>query len=566
MAWFVKDLARYESERQAVADLAPTENWLFPIRWRVDNELRLMFEADIVINDKRFPVFLRYPVTYPFSPPSVARRGEGPRWTSHQFLDGELCTEYGPDNWTPDMTGAMVLESAHRLLVGETPVGDEPALGVPSRHFDTVGQQTRFEIWRLVVTKRLQETCVSLPVGIASNATAAINFRGSALIYLVTKVSLPGDAEPTDLGLPAETGEFAFERPAFFYRLADEADWPDTSTKAAVLDFIRPFGADENVQLVVFLRKHETRCVRTYGEQDTQDVAVLLEGDDGPRQSNDHAQLADRSVALIGCGSMGSKIGAMLARAGVRSFVLIDDDLMMPGNIIRNENDWREVGLHKANALSARIKFINPTAIVRMWRTRIGGQESNSQAEAILKAIGGCDLVLDATADPRVLNVLASLVDAYEKPLIFAEVFGGGIGGLMARCRPGVDLPPQYARRAIENWFYEKGCKPEPPRRNYETGELENPLIADDADVSAIAAHASRFALDILLRRDPSHYPVSAYAIGLAPGLVFSQPFETCPIDIPNTLPVTEKLKLSAEDEEKSFTSIMDMIAAGLEK
>lgn len=566
MTWFVKDLARYESERQAVSDLAPTESWLSPIRWRVDNELRLVFEADIVVNEKYFPVSLRYPVTYPFSPPSVTRRAEGPRWTSHQFMDGELCTEYGPDNWTPDMTGAIVLESAHRLLSSETPVGDTPAPGVPSRHFDTLGQRTRHDIWRLVVTKRLRQIFDGLSVGAVCTATAALNFRGKSLIYLVTKIKLSGDVDPTDLGLPAESAELALERPTFVHRLADDANWPDTTNKTGLLNFMRPLGCDDNVAVIILLRGSDIRCVRTYDDETIQEVTTFAEINDGPRQSGDHSQLANRSVALIGCGSMGSKIAAMLTRAGVGSFVLIDDDIMMPGNIVRNEHDWREVGMHKANALSARIKLINPAALVRMWRTRIGGQESNSQAEAILKAIGGCDLVLDATADPRVLNVLAGVVDAYEKSLIFAEVFGGGIGGLMARCRPGVDLPPQYARRAIENWFYDKGCKLEPPRRNYETGELENPLIADDADVSTIAAHTTRFALDLLLERNPSHYPVSAYAIGLAPGLIFSQPFETSPIEIPNNMPPVERPQLSDAEAQKSFQSIMEMVASGFEK
>lgn len=116
---------------------------------------------------------------------------------------------------------------------------------------------------------------------------------------------------------------------------------------------------------------------------------------------------------------------------------------------------------------------------------------------------------------------------------MWAEVFAGGIGGLIARCRHGIEPSPQHMRWAIENWFGERGSSPPVrERRSYETDSDGAPLIADDADVSVIAAHAARFAIDTLIQREPSSFPNSVYAIGLAAGLVFTQPFETYPIGV----------------------------------
>jgi hypothetical protein len=56
------------------------------------------------------------------------------------------------------------------------------------------------------------------------------------------------------------------------------------------------------------------------------------------------------------------------------------------------------------------------------------------------------------------------------------------------------------------------------------------PLVADDADVTVIAGHASRLAIDTLIRPEASLFPYPAYAIGLANAWIFSAPYDTWPI------------------------------------
>ena len=57
-------------------------------------------------------------------------------------------------------------------------------------------------------------------------------------------------------------------------------------------------------------------------------------------------------------------------------------------------------------------------------------------------------------------------------------------------------------------------------------------MLADDADVGVIAAHASRFVIDLLARPEGSIFPFSAYVIGLSSEWLFDQPFDTRPIDL----------------------------------
>ena len=53
------------------------------------------------------------------------------------------------------------------------------------------------------------------------------------------------------------------------------------------------------------------------------------------RLSEEAQRLANVRVGIVGLGSMGSKIAVSLARSGVRRFLLVDDDYLAPGNMVR---------------------------------------------------------------------------------------------------------------------------------------------------------------------------------------------------------------------------------------
>jgi hypothetical protein len=239
-----------------------------------------------------------------------------------------------------------------------------------------------------------------------------------------------------------------------------------------------------------------------------------------------------------------------LARSGAGKALLVDDDLLLSDNLVRHDLDWRDVGVHKVDAVARRMQLVNPAIETEFWKARIGGQTSAASAESILYDLGECDVIIDATANPNVLNLLSALGTAKSKPIVWGEVFAGGIGGLVARFRPGIEPPPQYMRRAIENWFGDQNAPPVRAGRSYATGDDGPPLIADDADVSVIAGHVARFAID-LLTREASIFPNSVYAIGLGIGSVFTQPFDTRPIEVGP--PPAEALQESlTEDERKA--------------
>ena len=93
-------------------------------------------------------------------------------------------------------------------------------------------------------------------------------------------------------------------------------------------------------------------------------------------------------------------------------------------------------------------------------------------------------------------------------------------------------------------------------------GAGDAPAIADDADVTAIAANASRLAIDTLLGLEISEFPYAVYLIGLRKAWIFESPFETYPIDV--GLPVAREAPqtLTPEEVKAEFLKIFQLFKA----
>ncbi len=72
--------------------------------------------------------------------------------------------------------------------------------------------------------------------------------------------------------------------------------------------------------------------------------------------------------------------------------------------MVRNELDWRSMGQHKVDGVQDRILEVAPTCVVEPRRVALGGQESAAATAIALEKLGECDLIIDATADPRAFN------------------------------------------------------------------------------------------------------------------------------------------------------------------
>ena len=531
MIWYLLDLHRFKREREAIEALAAaSDGHIIVLGVRFDG-LRLVFDVDIECPAGTRGVLLRYPNQFPDLPPSVFPRG-GEHWSGHQYgRGGELCLEYGPDNWHPDVSGAMMIESAQRLFRTEAPV--EGLRGVvASRHATSLGQDLRSRFLRIVVTNSLRDHIATAACVEALQGKCVMSPGQKSAVFAITSLALADGAEWADESIPTELKRQSPQNGVLLFRLPPGHALPVSTTAQ---EFFAEAGiaaaVPSGVTLIVLVRDQgiHAYCLWTDGTVDP--IAVIPPSERVARMDEGHRALGARRVAIVGCGSLGSKVALALARSGVRSFHLVDDDIFLPENLVRHDLDWRDVGAHKSHAVAARLQLIDAAVQCQVSTRRLGGQEASGGIETLIEALAECDLIVDATADPKVFGYLGAAVRTGKKPLVWAEVFGGGFGGLVARSRPGLDPDPASARAIIEAWCRERG-RPTERARDYAGGTEGRPLIADDADVSVMAAHTARFAIDVLIPRLPSWFPRSAYMIGLARGWVFEDPFETFPIDL----------------------------------
>jgi hypothetical protein len=99
-----------------------------------------------------------------------------------------------------------------------------------------------------------------------------------------------------------------------------------------------------------------------------------------------------RTVAIIGCGSLGSAIARVLAQSGVANFILVDADGLSSANISRHTLGMRHVGKNKANATAEMICEDFPH--VKMTKSYAKRFESLSLRE--LAVLSSVDLIVSA--------------------------------------------------------------------------------------------------------------------------------------------------------------------------
>jgi len=577
LPWFLREPERLKRERTGIENLSRSADWLIGAEWLLDGDLCL--DSVIQAHGYNYTIRVTFPSLYPEVPLVVRPRNMESRVSGHQYggADGPLCLEWGPDNWHQDVTAVQMLESAHKLFEIENPIGqkERPEMPVvaPSRHHLTIGQELRGEMFRWYASEGFQ----GFLVGQAKNAVGSFRFslrilgdRWLVLVHEATPIdgekwkdpTIPEDLpdagplnlntgiwfktnlDPNEIGKPERLADLQ-------YLLQDQ-----NATQLLATDGTSPISgfqgsltgaliSDRLGKLHLFTI-HSGKTVIGFSQVSSEQTCTHS-------RSPDSVHLGNKSVGIFGLGSAGSKLAISLARMGVRQFYLVDHDVLLPENLQRHALDWQSVAEHKADAVATALRHIATNVHVDVSRVHLMGQESSAANNGALDRLSGCDLLVDATADSRVFNLLAAVAKTATKPMVWLEIFAGGIGGLVARSRPGQDRCPQDMRLA-----YLQYCSEHPDPSFHVVSEnytVEMPdgkaLTASDADVALIAHHAARFVADCFTSPDQSKFPYSMYLIGMQTAWVFEAPFATIPISteaLPLVQPQPSDDEISAEN------------------
>ena len=111
-------------------------------------------------------------------------------------------------------------------------------------------------------------------------------------------------------------------------------------------------------------------------------------------------------IAAIGTGALGSQVAMNLARGGFGTWVVIDDDRMLPHNAARHALDGRFIGYNKAEAIaySANSLVDSETLFTPIVADVL---EPGDKAVEVKKAMDEASLILDMSASVTVARLLA---------------------------------------------------------------------------------------------------------------------------------------------------------------
>ena len=541
MIWWLTHNKRLNSEKAKLAEIDETSDWLTINHWYANKEFSMCADFEVNHYGEVYQFEIIYPSVFPDAPPMIFTKDKK-RVSGHQYgAEGELCLEHRPDNWNPLLTGADMVTSCYKLIRDEHPSKDT-IVHAQSAHTVSLGRDLRSANLRFLLTSTDIKTLDSM---VESNPESMQILQRSDSLPFIASLSYIGSEDTPIWVSDLVVSEGMSNKDGIVVRVPKVGkENLKLSELCAILDSaglteMRKdlIDKDENAWLLIG-DDSDWRLFWIYGENNDRKILhykTVLIPEKVQRLPPKFRVLIDKKVGVVGCGSIGSKIAASLSRSGVGNLMLVDADVFFPGNICRNELTLDDIGVHKASALKDRLLRINPKCDVKTLRISLGGQESSSTMTVALEALKDCDLVIDASADPTAFNMIASVSCRSKVPMVWCQLFVGGVGGFIARARPNLDPTPQAIRNQIEVWCEDQNVEwlGEEGSIDYEYRDGERkPFIADDSEVAVIAAHATRFATDILTGPGASIFPASAYLIGLSAQWIFDQPFDTAPIEL----------------------------------
>ncbi len=218
-----------------------------------------------------------------------------------------------------------------------------------------------------------------------------------------------------------------------------------------------------------------------------------------------------KTVAIWGCGALGSLIAEHLVRAGVTRLKLYDNKRVHPGILVRQNFVEQDINDDKAVALKRRLDAIASQIIVTPHIEDIIRDTLNNPNWQ-----DGIDVVIDTTASLRVRSKLESVLKKQNRHVPIAAMMISGLVryGAMVLAPVGYSGGPLDAYRRLGlaaknrtwlvNWvdaFW--GAREEEPMRQPEPGCSDPTFVGSHADISGLAARMlNRVAAELALNQE----------------------------------------------------------------
>ena len=160
--------------------------------------------------------------------------------------------------------------------------------------------------------------------------------------------------------------------------------------------------------------------------------------------SKEEKDLSQLRVAVLGVGAVGSVLARSLSKLGLAHLLLVDKERLEPGNLVRHEGMAFQVEHHKASAMAA---ILTPTQGEDPEGLDL---DAVSNWPAVLDRIEGYDLVIDATGNNGVHELLSASPQLRDAALAWCYIKPGPDFGLLALRPSGSPLTLTEAEELLE--------------------------------------------------------------------------------------------------------------------
>ena len=158
--------------------------------------------------------------------------------------------------------------------------------------------------------------------------------------------------------------------------------------------------------------------------------------------------VAGKDVLIIGAGALGAPLARLFVRAGIRSLVIMDSDILQIGNITRHPLDTDHLSLPKADSIAAELRHISPHLRVQS----IPSAFPNLSEDQVIR-IRQCDLVIDCSAEDSVLPALERFDWNSPKTKIISLSLGMEAKRLFCYASDATSFSETQFRESIAPWL-----------------------------------------------------------------------------------------------------------------
>lgn len=144
----------------------------------------------------------------------------------------------------------------------------------------------------------------------------------------------------------------------------------------------------------------------------------------------EYQSLDNKTVMLVGIGSIGSQLAIQLAKSGIKNFILIDYQKLEIENIIKHELTLKDIHRYKTKALREKLLQINPCISCITCETHIENQEFINKLgkEYIRKS----SVIISTIDDDNASYILDGLCLEMNKIVIYVNAFYKAKAGVVA--------------------------------------------------------------------------------------------------------------------------------------